>query len=311
MSQIIELAKGLLDPAIAQMEQRWKESGIPGLYEGGNGPVSRERADNIRALLYPKPLLPTGRIVREQLPVKGGQIEVRCIWPHADAWNAPTRGTVVYFHGGGWIVGSIDSHEAHCIRMANRIGVVVASVEYRLAPEHKFPTAAEDAFAATRWAHAHKASLGGADQPLGVSGDSAGGNLAAACAIMCRNESIALGAQLLVYPATNLSKIGEKEIRAGYFGDQFATLSTDWRASPVMAPSLAGIAPAVVAVGAHDFLYQDNLAYCRALQAAGVPFRLLQWDNLNHGFASFTRISQASEAATLQAYDAFGDLLSA
>ncbi len=298
------IEKTPLDPAIAQMELRWKESGIPGLYDGGNGPVSRERADNVRALLYPKPKLTTGRIERYEIKsTDGTTIALRGYFPAA----GESVGTVVVFHGGGWMVGSIDSHEAHAIRLANRAGVVVLSVEYRLAPEHRFPKAVEDAMAAVRWAAQNLGSLDGSNQPLAVSGDSAGGNLAAVCAVLCRDEGIALAAQLLVYPATNLAgRAGPEQL---YLGDNAESVARDPRASPLLTPSLAGVAPAIIGVGAHDFLYQDNLAYAQALERAGVPIALMQWPNLNHGFCSFTAISPASEAAANALYEALGKLL--
>lgn len=288
-----------LDPAIVDMQARWKASGIPDLYEGGNGPVSRERARNVRCVFYPKPPLPQGPITSGSLPGPGGDIPVRVVRPVA----GEPIGTVVYFHGGGWILGDLDSHEAHAIRIANRCGVVVLNVDYRLAPEHKFPAAPEDAAAALEWAHAHLTELGGAGKPLAVAGDSAGGNLAAVAAQHARAMGIALAAQLLIYPATDLSGLGDPTIRGAYFGDQADVQSLDPRASPLKADTLAGLAPAIMGVGVHDFLYQDNLAYAAALKAAGVNTLLREYEDLNHGFFSFTAISKASEAASDQLCD--------
>ena len=280
-----------LDPAIAEMERRWKESGIPGLYDGGNGPVSRERARNIRALLYPKPNLAHGAIERESIPGKGVEIPVRIVRPR----EGEPIGTLVYFHGGGWVVGDVDSHEAHAIRLANRAGVVVLNVEYRLAPEHCFPAAADDAESALDWAHAHLQRLGGAGKPLAVAGDSAGGNLAAVAALHGRDTGITLAAQLLIYPATYLA--GRQGPEQQYLGAHAETRARDPRASPLLAPSLAGLAPAIIGVGMHDFLYEDNLNYAAALRKAGVPVLLREYTNLNHGFFSYTAISAASEVA--------------
>ena len=198
-----------LDTAIAEMERRWKESGIPGLYEG-SGPEMRERARNIRALLYPKPQLPAGRIEPLEIPGPDGPVAARAVWP-LDA--ATPTATLVYFHGGGFIVGDLDSHEAHCIRIANRTGAVVVSVAYRLAPEHPFPAAVEDSLAAVRWVHARRDEFGGAQRPLAVGGDSAGGNLAAVAALMCRDEGIPLAVQFLLYPATDMSGPGHGPYR--------------------------------------------------------------------------------------------------
>lgn len=197
------VAQQPLDPAIADMQRRWQESGIPGLYEGGNGPVSRERARCVRAFLYPKPRLPTSSLERFSIPGPAGQILVERV-PPADG---EPIGTLVFFHGGGFIIGDIDSHQAHAIRLANKARVVVLNVDYRLAPEHPFPAGIEDALAATRWAARNLDRLGGNGKPLAVGGDSSGGNFAAVAAICCRDEGIPLAAQLLLYPVDRKSVV--------------------------------------------------------------------------------------------------------
>ena len=285
----LDVPSAPLDPAVADMERRWKESGIPGLYDGGDGPVSRERARNIRALLYPKPKLPAGPIERLSIEGPGGGLAVRVIAPVEGA----AKGTLVYFHGGGWVVGDLNSHEAHAIRLANRAGVAVVNVGYRLAPEHPFPAAVDDAIAAMRWVSRR---FGGGGEPLAVGGDSAGGNLAAVVAWMARDAGIKLAAQLLIYPATDLSRMANDPVRAAYFGGRFAEVSRDPRASPVLA-DLKGVAPAIIGVGPYDFLYQDSLAYAQALQAAAVETRLRVFPTLNHGFFSYTAISKDCAAA--------------
>jgi len=287
-----------LDPAVAEMERRWRDSGIPGLYAGGNGPMSRERARNIRSLLYPKPDLPKGRIERSTIAGPNGPITVETAWPVA----GEPLGTLVYCHGGGWIIGDIDSHQAHAIRIANRARVAVLNVDYRLAPEHPFPQGVDDALAAVAWAASNLDRLGGAGKPLAVGGDSAGGNLAAVAAIACRDQGIALAAQLLIYPATDMTGIGDPDIRQAYFGQHFERDCRNPKASPRFA-RLDGIAPAILGVGPHDFLYKDNLAYAGALRAAGVPLVYREFPTLNHGFFSYTAISPACAAAADQLCD--------
>ena len=286
-----------LDPAIVEIDRRWKAAGIPDLYEGGNGPVSRERARNVRALLYPKPKLPEGRIESRTIPGPAGNMAVRVIYP----LSGEITGTLVYLHGGGWVVGDLESHEAHAIRLANRAGVVVLNVDYRLAPEHPFPAAADDAEAALQWASTHLDELGGKDKPLAVGGDSAGGNLAAVAALYCRDHGIALACQLLLYPATNLSGRGGPE--KSYLGDNAEAKALDPRVSPLKASTLAGLAPAIIGVGVHDFLYQDNLAYAAALKGAGVSLQMRVYGDLNHGFFSYTAVSPASAVAADQLCD--------
>lgn len=293
-----EFVKEPLDADIAAMQQRWQDSGIPDLYEGGDPSASRERARNVRSVFYPWPKLPKGRIERLTIPGPAGEIPVRIVWPH----EGEAKGTLVYLHGGGWIVGDLDSHELHAVRLANRCGIAVVNVDYRLAPEHLFPAAIEDAFAGVQWAAAHLVRLGGEDQPLAIGGDSAGGNLAFATSCMARDAGMKLKAQLLIYGVGNLS--GERIDGPGarYLGPDYKTLCKDPRASPIRA-NLAGAAHAIVGVGMHDFLYQDNLDFVEALEKAGVGVTLRIYPSLNHGFFSFTAISKACEDAADQLCD--------
>lgn len=300
----VSIEKKPLDAVIVQMQQRWKESGIPDLYEGGDGPVSRERGRNVRAVFYPKPVLPHAPIERLSIPGPAGEIEARIVRPVA---GEPT-GTLVYYHGGGFILGDLDSHEAHAIRLANEAGVVVLNVAYRLAPESPFPAAIDDAEAAAVWAQANLDRLGGCGRPLAVGGDSAGGNLAAATALYCRDVGISLAAQLLLYPVTDLTKLNGIPEQA-YLGAKADKRGFSPRASPALAPSLAGVAPAIIGVGSYDFLYQDNMDYANLLDAAKVPVLLRQYPDLNHGFFSYTAISESSALAAQQLCADLRDLM--
>ena len=295
-----------LDPALAEVGRRWKEAGIPDLYEGcldpHGGPVSRERGRNVRALLYPKPQLPHGNI--ESAVIDGHAygvdctIPIRIVWPHASFVTGRPTNTLVYFHGGGFVVGDLDSHEAHAERLANEAACVVVNVDYRLAPEHRFPAAYDDCLAATLWANDNISRLGGHASRLAVGGDSAGGNLAAAVALACRDKSIALAAQLLLYPATDLTLLKGMPEKA-YLGEEnIKTTGLDSRASPLFASSHAGLAPAILGVGTHDFLFADNVTYANALRAAKVPLTYREFPTLNHGFFSYTAISADSLKAS-------------
>ena len=308
VSPVSPVTPAPLDAALAEIHRRWREAGIPDLYEGclepHGGPVSRERARNVRAVFYPKPPLPVGRV--ESLAIEGqpfgsdARVPIRITWPHAGgatASSAPAANTLVYFHGGGFVVGDLDSHDAHAIRLANEAGCVVVQVDYRLAPEHRFPAAYLDCLAATRWAHEHIQRLGGRPERLAIGGDSAGGNLAAAVALACRDSGVALAAQLLLYPVTDLSRMKGLPERA-YLGDaHLEERARDPRASPQLATSHAGLAPVILGVGSHDFLYQDNMDYARRLHAAHVPLTLRQFADLNHGFFSYTTVSASCLAA--------------
>jgi acetyl esterase len=294
-----------LDPVLASIGQRWREAQIPDIYDGclepHGGSVSRERARNVRGFFYPKPHLPKGNI--ENRTIDGtaygvnNNIPVQIIWPHDPSSPKGSLNTLVYFHGGVFVVGDLDSHEAHAVRLANESNCVVVNVDYRLAPEHRFPAAYDDCLAVTRWAHQNIDQLGGQPIRFAIGGDSAGGNLAAAVAIACRELGIRLAAQLLLYPATDLLRLKGMPEKA-YLGEEnLDQLGTDPRASPKYANTHVGLAPTILGVGSHDFLYADNMAYASILQKSKVPLTLREFATLNHGFFSYTSISADSLAA--------------
>ena len=294
-----------LDPALASIGQRWRDAQIPDIYEGclapHGGPVSRERARNVRAFFYPKPDLPKGIIEKRTVDGKAYGIDcnipVQIVWPHSSHSPEGPLNTLVYFHGGGFVVGDLDSHEAHAVRLANETDCVVVNVDYRLAPEHRFPAAYDDCLAITRWACQHIDVLGRQSKRFAIGGDSAGGNLAAAVAIACRDLDIQLAAQLLMYPATDLLRLKGMPEKA-YLGEEnLDLLGLDPRASPKYASTHVGLAPTILGVGPHDFLYADNMAYASILRDAKVPLTLREFPTLNHGFFSYTGISSDSLAA--------------
>ncbi len=238
-------------------------------------------------------------------------------------------GTLLYFHGGGWIFGGIDTHLHHARRLAVEAGVVVVSVDYRLAPEHAFPAAYDDCLAATRWAAGSLAELGGAAAGLVVGGDSAGAQLAASVAIACRDTGLDLAAQLLVVPVVdargayadpgrNAEYPSRAENATGYglllatmaaFVDHYAVGSEDdwaddWRVSPILARaapgSLAGLAPAIVHTAGFDVLRDEGRAYADALSAAGTPVTFRTWPTLHHSFLGLGGVSAAADAAAAQ-----------
>jgi acetyl esterase len=204
---------------------------------------------------------------------------------------------IVYLHGGGWVVGSIESHDPLCRALAARTPAVVVSVDYRLAPEHPFPAAVDDAWTATRWVAEHASELGADPAAVVVAGDSAGGNLAAVVAIRARGRRPALALQVLIYPVTdqdldspgyerfgvalNLTRAKMEWYWRQYAADAEAT-HTD--ASPLRAPALSGVAPALVQTAEHDPLCYEAAEYARRLQDAGVPVTLTCYDGQIHGF---------------------------
>ena len=195
---------------------------------------------------------------------------------------------LVFFHGGGWVIGDLDSHDDLCRDLAAQAGCAVLSVDYRLAPEHRFPAAADDAIAATNWVAANAAPLGIDPKRLAVGGDSAGGNLAAVAALAARDAGRPLAAQLLIYPVTDMSRFeGESYATCGegygltagamvWFRDHYLTdanAARDWRVSPLLASDLGRSPPALVVTAEFDVLRSEGEAYAKRLAEAGVPTR--------------------------------------
>ena len=238
------------------------------------------------------------------VPGPAGEIPVRVYTPFG---AAPHPG-VVYFHGGGWVIGSIRSHDAICRRLADAAGVTVISVEYRLAPEHRFPAAADDCFAATRWVHDHAAELGVDPARLAVAGDSAGGNLVAVTAIEARERGgPPLAFQLLIYPVTDatFSFPSMRENADGYllraadmvwFRDHYAPDGTDFkdpRLSPLWADDVSGLPPALVITAEYDPLRDEGEAYGHRLQEAGVQTRVSRYAGMIQGSSACPPSSRA------------------
>ncbi|MDT9594778.1 alpha/beta hydrolase fold domain-containing protein [Nocardioides zeae] len=218
---------------------------------------------------------------------------------------------LVFLHGGGFVYGGLDSHDALCRFLAERAGVRVLSVTYRLAPEHPFPAAYEDVLAAYRWVCANAGWLGADPSRLAVGGDSAGGNLAAVTALAAAREGLPLAYQLLIYPATDLTRSARSHrlfgdglylttqfmdrVEAAYLPD--ASRQTDPAASPAYADVPADLAPAYVATAGFDPLRDEGEAYARALADAGVPVTARRFDGLIHGFANWVALGAANRAA--------------
>jgi acetyl esterase len=240
--------------------------------------------------------------------------------------------TVVFFHGGGWVAGDLETHDRQARLLAIETGAVVASVDYRRPPETRFPGVFEDAFAAVRDVITRIAAFGGDGSRVGVAGDSAGGNLAAAVAIACRDARIKLAAQLLAYPVTDVfgnyadahenARFPSRAQNAeGYFLSRAvmewfaghyledARHGGDWRVSPLRAKSLAGLAPAVVCTAWFDPLRDEGKAYADALAAAGVATKYHHGAGLIHGYFGLGEASQTAKAEAQRARADFKALL--
>jgi len=244
-----------------------------------------------------------------RIPGPGGEIGVRLYQPFAGGVQRPL---LVYYHGGGWVVGDLDTHDGACRFLALQAGVNVLSVDYRLAPEHRFPAAVDDAVAAFRWAVLHAPELASDPARVAVGGDSAGGNLAAVVSqLTARDGGPRPAFQLLIYPVADLSTkhesyrlfregffLTEKQMdwyRGHYLSDESA--ARDPRASPLLAEPLKNLPPAYVATSGFDPLRDEGERYARKLEAAGVPVTLRRHGGLIHGFANATGVGTSSRRA--------------
>ena len=249
---------------------------------------------------YPRLDVPLASVADRMIPGPGGALPVRVYMP-VGVGPFPL---VVYFHGGGWVVGDLDTQDMICRGLCHGASAVVVSVDYRLAPEHKFPAAVDDAWTATCWAAAHAAELGGDATRLSIAGDSAGANLSAAVALRTRDEKgPRLRAQILIYGSCNYPSVrtpSTEEFAAGpiiteaaidYFWKQFlADPAVDqdhpW-ASPARAPSHRDLAPAFIATAEMDPSRDDGERYAEILARAGVPTESRRYPGMPHGFVSW------------------------
>ncbi len=222
---------------------------------------------------------------------------------------------LIYFHGGGWVIGDLDTHDTLCRELANGAGIAVISVDYRLGPEHRFPAAVDDCIAATRWVRDQAGALDLDAQRIAVGGDSAGGNLAAVVALHARDAGDSpLAYQLLIYPATDMRRIAPSHTRNGqgylltrdtmaYFQDHYITDPAhvpDWRASPLLHPNLRNLPPALVLTAGYDPLRDEGIAYAQELSLAGNRATHIGFERQIHGFILMGRvIDEANEAVAI------------
>jgi acetyl esterase len=282
-------------PLNAQAEAWLKfvaDSGLPPLNEM---PVADARA-TYAAVVAQCGLAPeeVADVTDRTVPGPHGDIPVRIYTPQGSG----AFPVLVYFHGGGWVIGDLDVVDGPCRLIANRAHAVVVSVDYRLAPEHKFPAAVDDAVAATRWVADNAALLNIDPERIAVGGDSAGANLAAVVALDARdNDGPALVGQVLLYPATDFQRATAsfRDNGEGYFltaalvdwfGDHYTADPTDWRASPLRAANFSGLPATYLVTAEFDPLRDEGEAYAARLQEAGVPVEVRQYAGHIHAFAA-------------------------
>lgn len=244
------------------------------------------------------PRAPLARVEELRIAARDGEMLAARLYAH----NAEWLPVLLYLHGGGFTIGSIETHDSLCRQLALHSGAAVVSLEYRLAPEHRFPTALHDAWDALQWL-ATDTSLGLDTRRLAVGGDSAGGNLAAVCALLARDAGLPLALQLLFYPGTAAAQDSESHRRfahgplldqatISWFFDHYIDQADreDWRFAPLNAHDHAGLAPAWIGLAECDPLLDEGLAYADTLRAAGVPVQLELWPGVIHDFIKMGRV---------------------
>jgi acetyl esterase len=308
-----------LDPAAEALLQQMADAGMPPLNEM-SPPDARVAAEGFLALAGEGD--PVASAEDRTIPGPHGDIPVRVYTPNSG--TAP-RPVLVYFHGGGWVIGDIATLDSVCRVVANRAECIVVSVDYRLAPEFKYPVPLDDCFAAVKWAAENAASIGGDPGRIAVGGDSAGGNLSAAVALRARDEGgPALIHQLLVYPVTNFDFSTESYDANGkdylltrdmmeWFWDHYLKSAADGDdplVSPLRAKDLSGLPSATVFTAEFDPLRDEGEAYAVRLTEAGVTVKHTRFDGQIHAFwqmlAVFPAASQAADLAAADLREAFG-----
>ncbi|MBF7729737.1 alpha/beta hydrolase [Pseudomonas sp. N040] len=281
-------------------------------YSSDNPSIADTRASRRAAIgFFTAPPAQVAEVRNLSIPGPGGPLPVRIYLPQHSATALPI---ILYFHGGGWVVGDLDSHDNLCRTLAVKTAAVVVSVDYRLAPEHAFPAALDDADAALRWVAENARTFNGDAARIAVAGDSAGGNLAAALSLLERDrQGLRLSAQVLIYPAVDLSNLDRQSsldfaegyfltrARMAWFIEQYvpqAQQRHEQLASPLLASSHAALPPALTITAGFDPLRDEGEAYATALAEAGVASRQQRFEGVLHGFVSMDRWFPEADQAT-------------
>lgn len=299
-----------LDTTLQFMLAAQRSAGINGLVASSDVGVARAQLHTLSGMIDAGISV---NVRDTSIPGPAGPLPVR---HYAPGDPAGTPALLVFFHGGGFVVGDLDTHDELCRLMCRDAGVHVLAIDYRLAPEHPAPAAIEDCYIAYRWALEHAAEFGADPARVAVGGDSAGGNLAAVVSQLARADGVPLPVlQLLIYPVTNFAAdtrsktlfadgffLTKKDM--DWFRDNYVAGSalelTDPRISPLLADDLSGLPPALVLTGGFDPLRDEGSQYADALAAAGVPVDHRRFGSLVHGFANFFPLGGASATSTLR-----------
>ena len=283
-----------LHPQIQRVLQVMAEANLKPI-EAMTPAEAREQIEATAQGRKAEPLL-VDRVQERLVSGPAGDIRLRLYWPD----KAAPLPAIVYYHGGGHVIGSLDTHDLIARNLCAGAEALVVSVDYRMGPEHKFPAAVEDSFAALKWVHANAKDHGADPNRIGVHGDSAGANLATVVALMARDAGgPRLRLQSLVYPVADYGLVGDSydKYAQGYglltresmvwFRNHYLRSpkdAEDWRASPINAPSLGNVAPAIVITAECDVLHDDGQRYTEALRRADVPVEYKEYSGMIHGF---------------------------
>ena len=300
----------VLDPDAAAVYKAFQEAGRPA-YETLTAPEARDYYAQGRFATNPEPP-ELARVAPLSIPAPHGAIPARIYVPKQPRLKNGLAPALVFFHGGGWVIGDLDSHDVVCRQLADAGALIVIAIDYRLAPEHKFPAAIDDAIAATKWVAANARELGIDAARLSIGGDSAGGNLTAVTALAARDgNGPALAGQVLIYPAVDFAMThgshSEPETSVllthsvvRWFRDHYLNGTADildWRASPARATTLAGLPPAYVLTAGADPLRDEGDEYAARLKQAGVSVTTKHFPGQFHGFFTMGKLLQQAKVA--------------
>ena len=299
----------MLDPQSRALLDLMSERGVPPIHTLSPDEGRRMFLER-RGFTQPVPP-PIGSVRDLAAPGPHGPIPLRLVRP-AGVADAVALPLLVYFHGGGWVIGDLDTHDVACRTLAAGAGIAVLAVDYRLAPEHRFPAAVDDCIAAVRFARAEAAALGADAARIAVGGDSAGGNLAAVACLALRDAGEPVPAfQLLIYPATDMRAVAPSHTANGqgymltadsiaYYRGHYMPDSAewaDWRASPLLAADHAHLPPALVLTAGFDPLRDEGRQYADALSGAGVACQYICFERQIHGFVTMGRVIDEANTA--------------
>lgn len=296
-----------LDPQVRALLERAAKAGYPLVHTVAPGEARRMYREMCRSLA---PAVPEAAAARDlSFPGPAGSVPLRLYRPHATQ-NASLP-VVVYFHGGGFTIGDLDTHDAACRALSKFARCAVIAVDYRLAPEHKFPAAFEDSVAAVRWTAAHAVELGLDAERIALAGDSAGGNLAAGAALALRGDGPKIALQVLIYPGLDMrgtmpshaqfahGYLLEREEILWFLGNYLSdpAQAVDWRASPLLASDHRGLPPASIITAGFDPLRDEGAAYAERLSESGVRVTYECFEGMIHGFITMGGVLAASNHA--------------